>query len=131
MGIDLLDIQFRVEKRFAIRLDQDDFNTLFGRRQPPGDATAGDLAALVLAKLVGPGKPPTPPTEYLDRQIPCATCGRGLPDLPRTAYCPRCGTSATASQVLVGVRRVLEAALGVPYDEIRPDSLLVRDLGMG
>ena len=73
MGIDLLDIQFRIEKRFAIRLDQTDFNTLFTRRQPPIDATAGDLSALVLAKLTRANQPLPPLADYHDRQIPCIT----------------------------------------------------------
>lgn len=131
MGIDLLDIQFRLEKAFAIRLDQADFDTLFTRRQPPTDATAGDLSTLVLSKITRPGHPLPPLTDYLDRQVPCITCHRGLHDLPRTAYCPHCGTPAAQSQVWLAVRLVLQAALGVDYDQIRPDSLLIRDLGMG
>jgi hypothetical protein len=128
VGIDLLDIQFRLEKRFTIRITGPDFDPLFSRRRPP-DATAADLAALVLAKLTA-GEGPNPPEEYRSHRIPCMTCARSLYDLPRTAYCPHCGTSTTQSQIWVGVRHVLEDALGVPYDDVHPDSLLVRDLGM-
>jgi hypothetical protein len=127
VGIDLLDVSFRLEKRFAIRLVAGDFIDLSARRQPP-DISAGDLITLVLTKRALPGGPP-PPTDYLDRQIPCMTCRRGLRDLPRTAYCPHCGTSSAESQIWLGVCKVLEDTLGASPDQLHPNALLRRDLG--
>jgi hypothetical protein len=45
MGIDLLDFTFRIEKRFGIKTNRDDFRTLepsLLSRKPP-DMTAGEL----------------------------------------------------------------------------------------
>jgi hypothetical protein len=50
MGIDVLDIMFRIEKRFGIRIVGADWTDLVGKRSPP-DITAGELWFLVAAKL--------------------------------------------------------------------------------
>ncbi len=54
MGIDLLDIRFRLEKRFNIALIREQFDVdlweLAHRRQPP-DFTAGEIYELLLQEL--------------------------------------------------------------------------------
>ena len=56
MGIDLLDICFRIEKRYHVTLDAADLLSLVNR-EPPTDITAGDLHFLVGAKLREAGRP--------------------------------------------------------------------------
>jgi hypothetical protein len=50
MGIDILDINFRLEKRFKIRISRGIFAKFFEKRHPP-DATAGQVAEMVLSML--------------------------------------------------------------------------------
>src|SRR3954453_12803481 len=88
MGLDVLDITFRLEKRFAIKIYRGDLSPLFERRQPP-DLAVGDLVPFLRDKLANPAcaitQFPAPLTDHLERAIPCVTCDRNLRDLPRTA----------------------------------------------
>lgn len=50
MGVDLLDFSFRIEKRFGIKINRDDYRLLepsWTGREPP-DMTAGELQDWVL-----------------------------------------------------------------------------------
>ncbi len=47
MGLDLLDITFRIERQFGIDLSQDDFKSILHDR----DVQVGDLYDLILRKL--------------------------------------------------------------------------------
>ncbi len=47
MGIDLLDVSFRIEKTTGVRLDQSDWQSLAMN----GDVTVGDLYSLILCRL--------------------------------------------------------------------------------
>jgi acyl carrier protein len=131
MGIDLLDVVFRLEKRFAIRIRRGEFVELFDRRRP-GDATAGEVAAFVLGKLPQPRRGFASPGEHVDQSVGCMVCGYDLRGLRRDGRCPECGTDvAPEAQVLACVRQVLEDALGVDAEQVHRDSLLIRDLGAG
>lgn len=46
MGVDLLDVLFRLERVFGVRIARADFLKLFHRHRPP-DATVGELFDLV------------------------------------------------------------------------------------
>ena len=56
MGVDLLDVTFRVEDQFGVKLDNSDWESLFGHRTT-FDVSAGELHFLVGAKLGEAGKP--------------------------------------------------------------------------
>ena len=129
MGIDILDICFRLEKRFKIRL-RGQFNTLFEKRTPP-DATAGEVQDFVL-KVIGSPAAPSDGEAPIEQDLTCMNCGYNLRGLKRSGACPECGASAGyEDQIWVGVRNVLVDSLGVNEDEVHRDSLLIRDLGAG
>ena len=92
MGIDLLDIRFRIEKRFGVTLEIGDMEC-FAANRHPFDITAAELHFLVGAKLQEAGRP-----------------------VPRGCW--------------NGIRLVLAEALCVSPHKIKPESWLVKDLGM-
>jgi hypothetical protein len=56
MGIDLLDIVFRLEKRFDLKIVNADWEDL-GAKRKPWDVTAGEVHFLVAAILTEAGRP--------------------------------------------------------------------------
>ncbi len=54
MGPDLLDIKFRLERSFQVKLPRDAFWSLAGKREPP-DIKAGELYEFVRARMPGDG----------------------------------------------------------------------------
>ncbi len=123
MGVDALDIGFRLEKEFGLRQVTRAWPTAGLLYDGRPDLTAADLAALV-TRLLGrtpvtavDGAVLTPAAGRLDYE---SRVGGAWP--PVAAYDPA---------VWPGVCRVLEAALGVTAADIVPQTRLVRDLGMG
>ena len=122
MGIDTLDITFRLEKRFGLVCPKrlwSSFGHLYDGRP---DVTAGELAAAVTALLGGaatvvPAAMPERRPGALEYQ---SRVGGPWPTPP-----------PFDADVWVGVCQVLADALGVSASEVVPQSRLVRDLGMG
>jgi len=92
MGIDALDIVFRIEKRYNVKVDMQDWVELANHRTP-GDLTAGELHFLIGASLQESNQP-----------------------VPRSLW--------------NGLRVILAQSLAVSPQKIKPESWLIKDLGM-
>jgi acyl carrier protein len=92
MGIDFLDLVFRLEKRYNLILDTGEWERLTANRVNK-DITAGEVQFVVGLALRDVGRP-----------------------VPRSLW--------------NGVRLTLADTLGVKVSRIKPESRLVKDLGM-
>lgn len=54
MGLEILDLVYRLERRFGIKIHPDDFLKLLGENEPP-DVTAGALFDFVKSRANYPG----------------------------------------------------------------------------
>lgn len=127
MGIELLDITFRLEKRFRVKILNGDLEALFRRHDPP-DPHVADLVDLIRSKFVPPG---VDDGGAIAADLWCVGCGYNLRGLPPGHRCPECGVSTTYDdQVWHGVRETLRDVLNVRRREIRAEAGLERDLGM-
>jgi hypothetical protein len=61
VGVDWLDIRFRLERRFDVRIEHADFDHLRGRSR--ADLTAGELFEVVCVRLRSAGRP-VPPSAW-------------------------------------------------------------------
>jgi acyl carrier protein len=128
MGMDLLDMVFRLEKAFDIKIRTAAFTALISNRQPP-DMTAGELADFVLRTLP-PRRRSVSGENWINADQSCVICEYNLRGLRGDGVCPECGTPASLEgQTWAGVRQVLTDVLGIPLEQIRPNSLLAKDLG--
>lgn len=116
MGIDLLDIMFRVERRWGIRISNDDLTQAGSRPEQKWDITCHDLMQLILA-----------------RTRRCARCRYDLRGHAGPGRCPECGNAfmcpASEDECWRDLRQILAESLRVEPEDIQPDSLLIRDLG--
>ncbi len=101
MGIDLLDIFFRIEKEFSVKLDRDSFFQMV-------KAKFGDL--------------PPPDNAWADLQV------RDFVDWTLQEVTRQNPNKAT--NVFHRVKKILSLCLGCSEAEVTPDAWLVRDLGM-
>ena len=101
MGIDLLDIFFRIEKEFCIKVDRENFfqmvKSKFGHLTPPENARA-DLRVRDLVEWV---------SQEVEKQ-----------------------NEIEATNVDHRVRKIVAFALGLYESEVTFDAWMVRDLGM-
>ncbi|MDQ3439477.1 MAG: acyl carrier protein [Planctomycetota bacterium] len=127
MGLDLLDIIFRLERKFGIKIPHGDLADLFNGRNAD-TATADDIAAYVLRRLLRGQEPGD--TSGFDNDRACLGCGYNLRGLPGGSVCPECGRGADLpDQVWEGVCDVLIDVIGVSRQKIRPGASLRHDLG--
>jgi acyl carrier protein len=125
MGFDLLDILFRLEKSFGIRIPKGELEK-FARRNDPPDLRVQDLVDMVRSKWPQPAVRDGVIAD--DRR--CTVCDYNLRGLPNGHRCPECGASASyEGQIYDGVSRVLVDSLGVDEKEIDPGASVPRDLG--
>lgn len=123
MGLDLLDLTFRLEKHFGIRIGKEDWLQFSGDDERfPFDVTAGEVWKMVESK-VGEGaeriEPQTPPSPDGVTAAPVLSY-----ETPRPLT-PFDGPDTRWHEV----RTVIAATLRVPIDKVQRDTLLKRDLG--
>jgi len=116
LGIDLLDINFRVERRFKVTVSQEDWESLLTAAHPR-DILAGDLFDLIHGRRT------------------CRYCARDLHRYGPEGICPECRTpyrfdAEGADREWTLLREILADALNVKAEDISKSSLLIKDLGM-
>jgi hypothetical protein len=120
--MDLLDIVFRLERMFRIKLIRAATDAAFAGKAAK-TLTAGDIEQLVRNAIATR-------TRSGDDDSFCVSCGYNLRGLPPDSRCPECGADASLNdQIWSGVREVLGAVTSTKATEIRRDSRLVADLG--
>jgi len=111
MGIDVLDLVFRIERAFGVRIKNGDLSNAAMKRRPP-DVSASELFRLI-------------------RSEPrCCRCHYDLQGHHASGRCPECGGPFSPQATWERLRDILADVSGVDAAEIMPDSLLIRDLGM-
>ena len=125
--MDMLDIVFRLEQAFGIKIAPDDLERYATPRTPP-DLRVSDLIALVRAKRPG----------YVVRDgviagdAACLSCRYNLRGIAPFSRCPECGTPAGyEAQLRAGVTAVLVDALAVDAVRVTDDASIFKDLGAG
>lgn len=149
MGVDLLDITFRLERAFDLRIALGDMfpEERFRPRRgepPPPEPIVWDVYLYVRRRYAERYGDDLDGERVCDRDRPCAKCGYNLRGLPFRGSCPECGELASIAplsddwpQLTVlerdaiwrGVRRALRQALLVEREEIKPWARLFSDLG--
>src|SRR5690349_17335013 len=119
--MDMLDMVFRLERMFRIKVEWNELERYALSRQPP-DLLVSDLLTYVRTK-----RPPFPIIDgAIAMDVPCVKCRYNLRGLPPSTNCPECGTPAEYDgQLRVGVEELLQDALGVKREQIRDDASLV------
>jgi acyl carrier protein len=127
VGVDMLDVVFRLERTFGIKILPGDLERYAERRTPP-DLQVRDLVALVRAK-----RPVLPMAAgVIAGDVACLACGYNLRGLPPFGNCPECGTPAAyEAQIRRALAQVLVDALGVDTAAITDEASVFRDLGAG
>jgi hypothetical protein len=112
--MDFIEIAMRVEKELDVALHLPDLQATFDRHQPP-DITVDELVNGIL-------------------ECPhCATCQYDLRGHGHQGTCPECGSSfgpLARENVFSAVRDAIVATMQVRSDEVQPDALLIRQLGV-
>ncbi len=111
MGIDLLDLSFRIERDYGVEISAAEWESIWCRRIPP-DVSAGEVADLIQSKK---------PT--LRR---CVRCDYDLRAHASAGRCPECGSDYDDWETL---KLTLSEVTGVDVQEITRDSLFLKDLG--
>ncbi len=125
MGIDYLDLRFRVEKRLGVKFSGNDMDPA----GPFNELTvAGVQDMIVLAyERNGAGAKPI----WIHGQIECPGCGFALQAVPVPGFCRHCGAEVTLDQFIRAVVNQCAAdTLCISPNKVRPESLLIQDLGM-
>jgi hypothetical protein len=130
MGLDLLDIVFRLEKAFSIKVFRADFDTMLGARGLQ-HLTAGEIYDYVTTRVRD--RWPANPGGFFEVDLHCFSCGYNLRGLHPDGACPECGNPLEGFEPYVwrGVCHVLEAAVGAEPRKIRRETRLVHDLRAG
>src|SRR5438045_2119815 len=124
MGMDFLDITFRAERAFEIKVVRGNFSRCFDAHAR--EITVGRLHQFLVEQVA---------EQHANRKGPlffwCNRCGSSLYKSPEKGYCRVCGISASLdSQVWVKLVRILVEAGAVNPKKIKPNSKLVKDLGV-
>jgi hypothetical protein len=130
MGIDFLDMNFRIEKRFGVFPSMEAWKEVIARSGRKRDLTAGEVCNVVEQFLRQQGRLRTD----VDQNDP------GLPHGPfmlqyEPRHLPGSGDRRKKydwreNDVWPAVQTVISETLHIPIEQIARDSLLVRDLGM-
>ena len=121
MGLDLVEMAFRLERRFNITIRGEALRPAMTADQRGRlDMTAGELLAFVAV----------PPREIRC----CSECQYSLRGHADIGRCPECGRPfdyTSADGAWEDVRQILSEVSGKKPDDIRRNSWLIRDLGFG
>ncbi len=118
MGIDVLEIGFRIDKEFGVQLTGEVLKQLAvqpGTRR--SDIRVGDLLHWIHEE---------------SRRRPRCGCGYDLRGHPSAGTCPECGRPFNAEDEEAHwsrLRAILSEVLRVEPNDVRRQSLLIRDLG--
>jgi hypothetical protein len=125
MGIDFLDITFRMEKEFQIKFDGRKF---FGSLDPAArDVTVEQLHRFLIEQIK---------SQRMSRRTDspffwCNRCGHPLCQPSEGSFCRICGMSIRFdAQTWPALVRILVQALSIEPEMVKPQSLLKRDLGL-
>ncbi len=116
MGIDFLDIAFRVEADLGVKLDPATLAAMSDRWPSRADVTVAELIDY-----------------FVDALRRCGVCDYSLYGHAAIAVCPECGKrfeQPDRDRVTTVVRSAIAAALGLNLQEVSEERFLVRDLGM-
>jgi acyl carrier protein len=120
MGIDFLDLTFRLEKSLKVKLPRNHFDDFFKRLESPRDLTVSQLHQCILSAK-----------RWTDDEINCHKCSIRVLSTPVPGFCRHCGAAVRIDNyVMMTIRRCIVDAIGVKPEKIRPDSTLIKDLGM-
>ncbi|HET6250925.1 MAG TPA: hypothetical protein VFE47_24765 [Tepidisphaeraceae bacterium] len=125
MGIDFLDIMFRLEKKLNVRVGRDDGPA--PRTANIGETTAGQLADWFdkIRKKNFSGK-----ARRVEQSLHCLNCAADLRGIPTHGFCRACGREISDEEYAWRiVREVLIDVLAVDEDEVHRDARLIKDLG--
>lgn len=131
MGIDALDISFRIEKQFKVPFRRkNDYWPSLVESIPPYEVT-NCWSKRIVDVDISAGRL----FEYIQQCPHCRHCGYDLQAHEQEGICPQCKKSYAFNERQRAedwetYRKLLSDALGVKADEITPASLLVKDLGM-
>ena len=117
MGIELIDLNWRLQRRFGIRIEWEQWEQLTAGRES-FDATAAEVCAMVEAR------------RSTVRRVELS--GSAAPGMVALYYQPR-GVGDVADdgeETWPGVRDAIAQALSIQPELVRPELWLVRDLKM-
>lgn len=99
MGVDMLDVIFRVERTFLVKIHWKELEQ-YAKARTPHDLLVGDLLAYVRTR-----RPPFPIEDgFIACDVACVTCRSSLRGISPFKYCPECATSAAYEwQLRLGV----------------------------
>ena len=124
MGIDFLDLNFRIERHFRIALRIESWERLADGGKVP-ELTARQVALLIASRLDDIRR------NGYTRDTRCPVCRYNLRGLPGSAACPGCGTpvlyEGPIGEPLVPI---IPDCFGIDPEEIDEDARLRQDLGM-
>jgi hypothetical protein len=120
MGLDLLDIVFRLEKAFSIKINREDFDQMLAGRSLK-NLTAGEIYDYIASRLHDRW-PRTSGESFTECDVYCAVCGYNLRGLTIDRACPECGTpmqfeahlwlaSVRCSKTRLGLRQTVFGAI--------------------
>ena len=126
MGLEFVDLVFRLERAFSIEIEDRDVLQMLGGKTV-NDFTAGHIHDYMIWRL----RDRWPASRgAIDTDLSCVICGYNLRGLTEDLACPECGTPIQfEAHVWHGVCHVLEESLGAKQESIRRESRLVQDLG--
>lgn len=116
MGLDLLDICFRLEKHFQIRVYDSEWHKLLSKGEVY-DAMPGEILSFML-----------------ERKRLCRGCGYDLRGHGDEGICPECGNSFLIEDDEASwhaVQKAISDALKVDPSIVTKDRLILRDLSGG
>jgi|SRR5690348_15411117 len=124
MGMDFLDITFRAERALEIKISLGNFSRCFDVHV--SEVTVGQLHQFLVQQVA---------EQHANRRgrlfFWCNRCGSRLYKSPENGYCRVCGISANLdSQVWAKLVRIFVEAGDVNPKKVKPNSKLVKDLGI-
>jgi len=130
MGLDLLDIVFRLEKAFSVTIRRGDLDSMVGGRGLQ-HLTAGEIYDFILPRVRD--RWPADPGSFFEVDQHCFSCGYNLRGLHPDGACPECGNPLEGIEPYVwrAVCHVIRGVAGADPVTIQRETKLEQDLGFG